>query len=228
MVLFSWRRIGKTALLKCFLEDILKESGSETLYVDLLGTRDISTALKKFTQAIYESYGETASGISASFKNLLSKTGVELSFDPITGVPKFSIGIRESGNAEKSLKAIGAFLSNRKKKIIVIIDEFQQVSSYPEKDREAVFRSWVQAYLGIRFFFSWNHRNMMLSMFTEKNRPFYRSVQLMQLDPIELKSNRDFARHYFVSNKKSFDDKAFEDIIYMGPKADLLYTIGLQ
>lgn len=34
----------------------------------------------------------------------------------------------------------------------------------------------------------------------------------MQLDPIELKSYRDFARNHFVSNNKSFDDKAFEDI----------------
>ena len=38
VVLFSWRRIGKTALLKCFLEDIVEEGGAETLYVDLLGT----------------------------------------------------------------------------------------------------------------------------------------------------------------------------------------------
>ena len=76
VVLFSWRRIGKTALLKCFLEDIVEENGAETLYIDLLGTRDISTAISKLTKAVYESYGETASGISVSFKNLLSKTGL--------------------------------------------------------------------------------------------------------------------------------------------------------
>jgi len=53
---------------------------------------------------------------------------------------------------------------------------------------------------------------MMISMFTEKNRPFYRSTHLMQLDPIELESYKDFVRHHFVSNNKSFDGKAFEDI----------------
>jgi AAA+ ATPase superfamily predicted ATPase len=212
VVLFSWRRIGKTALLKCFLDDIVEEAGAETLYIDLLGTRDLSTAISKLTRAVYERYGETVSGISVSFKNLLSKTGLELSFDPLTGVPRFSIGVRQSENIEKSLEAIGGFLSNRKKRVILVLDEFQQVTSYPEKDGEAVFRSWAQSYPGIRFFFSGSHRNMMLSMFTEKNRPFYRSAQLMQLDPIELKAYQDFVRHHFVSNKKSFDGKAFEEI----------------
>lgn len=212
VVLFSWRRIGKTALLKCFLEDIMEEGETETLYVDLLGTRDVSAALRKITKAVYESYGETTSGISVSFKNLLSKTGLELSFDPVTGVPKFSIGVRQSENADKSLEAIGAFLSSRKKRVIIILDEFQQVTSYPEKDGEAIFRSWAQSYPGIRFFFSGSHRNMMLSMFTEKDRPFYRSAQLMQLDPIEFKAYKDFVRHHFISNKKSFNEKAFEEI----------------
>ena len=127
-------------------------------------------------------------------------------------MPKFSIGIRGRGNPEKSLNAIGTFLSNRKKKIVVILDEFQQVTSFPEKDGEAVFRSWTQTYPGIRFIFSGSHRNMMLSMFTEKNRPFYRSTQLMQLDPIELGSYKDFARHHFIRNKRSFDEKVFEDM----------------
>ena len=34
----------------------------------------------------------------------------------------------------------------------------------------------------------------------------------MQLDPIELKAYQDFVRHHFVSNKKSFDEKVFEQI----------------
>jgi len=212
VVLFSWRRIGKTALLICFLTDIEKTGGTETLYVDLLGARDMSVAIRRITRSVYERYGETSSGISSSLKNLLAKTGVDLSFDPLTGMPKFSLGYHGTVNAEKSLDAIGIFLSKRKKKILIILDEFQQVTSFPEKDGEAVFRTWTQAYPGIRFIFSGSHRNMMLSMFTEKNRPFYRSTQLMQLDPIDQESYRDFARHHFVSSKKSFDGKAFEDL----------------
>lgn len=212
IVLFSWRRIGKTALLKCFLADIIKEGKTETLYVDLLGTRDMSSALKRISQAVYENYGETTSGISSAFRNLLSKTGIELSFDPVTGVPKFSIGIKGISDAEKSLHAIGTFFSKRKKKVLVILDEFQQITRYSDQDGEAVFRSWTQEFPGIRFIFSGSHRNMMISMFTEKNRSFHRSTQLMQLDPIDLKSYMEFIRSHFENNNKLYDESTVEEI----------------
>ncbi len=212
VVLFSWRRIGKTALLKYFLAEIIKKGETETLYIDLLGTRDTSTALKRISQALFESFGETASGISSAFKNLLSKTGMELGFDPVTGAPKFSIGLHGTSNVDKSLHAIGTFFSSRKKKTLIILDEFQQVAGFSDQDGEAVFRSWVQAFPGIRFIFSGSHRNMMISMFSEKNRPFYRSTQLMQLDPIDLASYKNFIRLHFESNKKSYDESTVEKI----------------
>ncbi len=212
VVLFSWRRIGKTALLKYFLTDKIRKDEAETLYVDLLGTRDMSTALKRIAQAVYDNFGETRSGISSAFRNLLSKTGVELSFDPVTGVPKISLGLRGTGDPQKSLHAIGTFLSGRKKKMLVILDEFQQVTSYSDQDGESVFRSWMQAFPEIRFVFSGSHRNMMISMFTEKNRPFYRSTQLMQLDPIPQESYMEFARSHFTKNNRSFEEKAFETV----------------
>ena len=212
VVLFSWRRIGKTALLKYFLAETIKEGKTEILYVDLLGTRDMSAALKKISQAVYEIFGETTSGISSAFKNLLSKTGIELGFDPVTGTPKFSIGLRGFSDAEKFLHAIGTFFSNRKKKALVILDEFQQVTGCSDQDGEAVFRSWTQAFPGIRFIFSGSHRNMMISMFSEKNKPFYRSTQLMQLDPIDLRSYKDFIRFHFEGNNKSCDDSTVAEI----------------
>ncbi|MBL7111161.1 MAG: hypothetical protein ISS19_04390 [Bacteroidales bacterium] len=212
VVLFSWRRIGKTALLKYFMAETIKDGEVETLYVDLLGTRDMSTALKRISQAVYEGFGETTSGISSAFKNLLSKTGIEIGFDPVTGAPKFSVGLRGISDAENSLHAIGTFFSNRKKKILVVLDEFQQVTRYTDQDGEAAFRSWTQAFPGIRFIFSGSHRSMMISMFAEKNRPFYRSTQLMQLDPIDLRSYKDFIRFHFESNKKSYDESIIEEI----------------
>jgi len=72
VVLFSWRRIGKTALLKCFLTDIVNEGGMEALFIDLMGTRDISSALRRITQAVYDSFGESTAGISVAFRNLLA------------------------------------------------------------------------------------------------------------------------------------------------------------
>ncbi|MFH1322126.1 MAG: ATP-binding protein [Bacteroidota bacterium] len=213
VVLYSWRRMGKTALIRCFLGMLEKEKKAETVDVDLLGTRDISSALKQITRAVYHRFGKTSSGMSEAFRKLLGKTGVELSFDPATGMPSFSIGIRNQGIADKSLEAIGSFLDKRKKQIIIALDEFQQVTDYSDQNGEAVFRSWMQSFPGIRFIFSGSHRNMMISMFSEKNRPFYRSAQLLHLDPIDLWMYEKFIRNHFKDNNKIIDNKIIE-VIY--------------
>ena len=208
----SWRRMGKTALLKYFLTNLEREKKAETVYVDLLGTRDMSVAVKQITQAVYDRFGKTSSGISTAFQKLLGKIGAELSFDPVTGAPSFGFGIRNQGVTDKSLEAIGSFLDNRKKQILITLDEFQQVTNYSDQDGEAVFRSWMQSFPGIRFIFSGSHRNMMISMFSEKNRPFYRSAQLLQLNPIDLTSYKPFIRNHFKDNQKYIDETAIESI----------------
>ena len=78
---------------------------------------------------------------------------------------------------QRSLDAIGTFLYNRKRQVQVVLDEFQQISGYSTQDGEAIFRKWMQSFPGLRFIFSGSHRHMMVSMFSEKNRPFYRSTQ---------------------------------------------------
>jgi len=212
VVLFSWRRIGKTALIKYLLSILEKEKKAETVYVDLLGTRDMAAALKQITQAVYDRFGKTSSGISTTFQRLLGKIGVELSFDPMTGTPTFSIGLKDQGGTERSLKAIGDFLDGRNKQVLIILDEFQQIIAYADQNGEAVFRTWMQSFPSIRFIYSGSHRKMMISMFSEKNRPFYRSTQLLQLDPIDLELYKEFIGNHFEKNYKTINETIIQAI----------------
>jgi len=205
VVLYSWRRMGKTALIKYFMTILETEKKTETVYVDLLGTRDMEAAIRRITLAVYDRFGKTSSGLSATFQKLLGKTGVEMSFDPIYGTPIFSIGFSNRGGIEKTLESIGAFLDNRNKQVLIALDEFQQITGYSGEDGEAVFRSWMQSFPGLRFIFSGSHRKMMVSMFSEKNRPFYRSTQLLQLDPINKVHYQEFILSHFKTNGKTID-----------------------
>jgi AAA+ ATPase superfamily predicted ATPase len=57
-----------------------------------------------------------------------------MSFDPNTGLPSIGFSMnRMPGNLEVSLNAIGEFLKSNKSKVLIAIDEFQQISHYPEK-----------------------------------------------------------------------------------------------
>ncbi|MFN2430664.1 MAG: ATP-binding protein, partial [Cryomorphaceae bacterium] len=212
IVLYSWRRIGKTSLLKYLLNTLEKEKKAETLYVDLLSTNSTVDALELITQAVYDKFGKTKSGLSAAFQRLVGSIGMSLSFDPHTGIPAFSFSAGSSPKPETSFRVLGEFLKTRKQTVIVAIDEFQRISNYQNQNGEAVFRSWMQSFPELRFIYSGSHRHMMTSMFAEKNRPFYRSTQLLDLEPIEYSEYEKFIRYHFSENGKEITKAQIREI----------------
>lgn len=211
-VLYSWRRLGKSALIKCFLAEQEKSKKADCIYVDLLATRDIRESIKQIAQSVIDRYGKTESGFGAAMRNLLGKIGFDVGFDPVTGLPSLSLGLRHEPVPEQSLHALGEFLSEQKKQVIIALDEFQQVATFGAENGEAVFRLWAQEFPQIRFIYSGSHRQMMSSMFSEKNRPFYRSAQLLELHPINLKDYRQFIRKHFSAHNKKIDSDTIEAI----------------
>lgn len=213
-VLFSWRRLGKTSLIRYFLSELEKSKKVESLYIDLSATRDLQEAIRAIATATYERFGETAKGgLSKSLQLLLGKLGVEMGFDPQTGLPSIGFSInRSNANLEVSLSAIGEYLMTKKTKVIIAIDEFQQISHYPDSKGEALFRSWMQNFPELRFIFSGSHRGIMTSMFTSENRPFYRSSQLMSLDAIDQKKYRPFILSHFKAGGKSIETAVLDEV----------------
>ena len=176
VVLYSWKGLGKTALIKHFMYTLEKEKRAETIYVDLLGTRDIQTAIRYITQAVYDRFGKTESGIS------------------------------------ESLEAIGDFLSSREFRVLVVLEGFQQISRYADEDGEALFHSWMKSYPGIRFIYSGSHNHMMVSMFSEKVRPFYLSAQMLLINSIDETQYSKFIRNHFRAGGKTIDKLVVKDI----------------
>jgi len=210
VVLYAWRRLGKTALLKHLMHSLEKNDKSDALYVDMMGVRKMERAIEIIANAVLERYGRTENVISAALKNLLMGLGAELSFDAVSGQPKLSIGWRDASKASPSLHAIGNFLKERKHRVLIIIDEFQEVQQFSDVSGEAVFRTWMQEFPEIRFIFSGSHSNMLRTMFTHKNRPFYRSAQLLKLEVIPLDAYLPFIQQHFKANKKAISKEAVE------------------
>lgn len=64
-------------------------------------------------------------------------------------MPKFSFDIAPS-TAETTLKEVFAYLRSKERRVVVAIDEFQQIAKYPEKGIEALLRSEIQFLLNVR------------------------------------------------------------------------------
>src|SRR5690606_9829744 len=213
IVIYAWRRMGKTALIKRLIEDLESSGQSEVIYIDLLPTQSVSEAIRAITIAVYNQYGKTRTGLSAALRKLFSAVGVTLSFDPMSGVPEVSLSINQTEIPGSSLNAIGQFLNGRKKDVVLALDEFQQVSDYQKGAGEAIFRNWMQEFPSLRFIYSGSHRGMMEAMFADKSRPFYKSAQLMSLDAISLQAYIAFIQQQFSSRGKSVE-KEIIDAIY--------------
>lgn len=212
VVLYSWRRMGKTALIRYLFSELEKKGETACIYADLFSASDIPDAIRLMTTAVYEKFGKTSTGISETLLRLMSQIGVELSFDAVSGSPKIGFGYRQGLIPGKSLDAIGEFLSSNKKRVIICLDEFQQITTFSDENAEAVFRTWVQNFPQIRFIFSGSHRTIMNAMFSEKKRPFYRSAQLLQLGPINHDEYSKFIQLHFAAHGKTITQPAMSAI----------------
>lgn len=212
IVLYAWRRMGKSSLIKCLFAELDKSKKYDTIYIDLLSTQSPSEAVRAITLAVYHKYGKTGKGLSATMRKMFSAIGVTLSFDPLSGVPEVTFGVTQGGVPERSLYAIGQFLEDQKRSVILALDEFQQVADYEGKNGEAIFRNWMQEFPALRFIFSGSHRGMMEAMFTEKSRPFYKSAQLISLEAISLESYTPFIQKHFKSGEMSIAKELISEV----------------
>jgi len=104
------------------------------------------------------------------------------------------------------------YLKSGEKRCYIAIDEFQQVTEYPEKGVEALLRSYVQFAGNVKFIFSGSKKHLMDAIFSAVNRPFYQSAQKMNLHEIPMEIYGVFAQNHFAKNGKTLPLPLFETI----------------
>ncbi len=211
-VLYSWRRMGKTALVSHLFHLLDKSKKADGIFVDLMGTSSLPEANRHIASSVMRKFGNTQKGLGAGLLRLLGSVGATVGLDPLNGTPQVTFGLVPASSVPASLEAMGNFLAERKKTVILCLDEFQQVVNYPEAHAEATFRSWTQSFPMVRFIFSGSHRHMMESMFNESSRPFYGSAQLRNLAPLPVEEYSNFIISHFENSGKSIEPSCLDRI----------------
>ena len=121
-------------------------------------------------------------------------------------------GIGNMVNPEITLDEIFAYLNQADKPCLVAIDEFQQIGYYPEKNMEAILRTYIQKCSNANFIFSGSERHLISKMFSEKAHPFYNSADMMNLEVIPLDKYKEFAIRLFGKFDKKIKEKAIEQV----------------
>lgn len=133
---------------------------------------------------------------------------VKLFAETVLGKLDFAIDIT-SANEESTLKEVFNYLASSEKRCYIAIDEFQQITEYPEKGVEALLRSYIQFLPNVNFIFAGSKKHIMQKMFTSSTRPFYQSTQILNIGEIERREYANFAIENFAKKNLKISEDTF-------------------
>lgn len=212
VVLTSKRRIGKTDLIShLFAQQEIQEEYLG-IYVDAYPTGNLSELIEAFGKAVTDALKPKGRGAIEKFVEMLTSLRSEISLD-FQGMPVWGVGLGPSVKPEITLDEIFHYLNAAKIPCIVAIDEFQQITNYPNGSRvEALLRSYVQHSPNTRFIFAGSDRHLMAEMFTSGARPFFQSATLLGLAPIPKDRYLEFCQRLFEAYGKRLAPEVVDNV----------------
>lgn len=222
LLLYSKRRMGKSSLIKNFFA----KNSDEYLcvYVDIF---DITTK-EDFAHSLLKALANAQKfDLKTAIKNLTSifkRVRVEPTIDPNT--------------LEYSIKPIVATLSfeemiddffhsinelSRLNKIIIAIDEFQQIATITDVRLDVILRKHIQERQNISYIFLGSKRHLLTSLFEYKS-PLYEMATHLALPPLSLEDIYSYAQKYlsitfevcdYIYQKSDGETKMVQQIFHL-------------
>lgn len=212
-VLISPRRYGKSGLLLHVLDQLKREHPEyDSLYTDISITSSLGGLIDHLSNAILSAFPEKSS-LGKKFLAFLKALRPYFTFNENTGKAEVHLEMASPLQKEHTLQQIFDILEQHSSPVLLVIDEFQQITEYPETNVEALLRSHIQHMHNVRFIFSGSKRRMMASIFNDAARPFYASCVTMHLNKLDNDVYAGFIRHQFNDYGRSIEEDALNLIL---------------
>ena len=214
LFLYSERRLGKTSLVKLALSRLPKKDFLWA-YVDLWPTDSEASFATSIAKAITESLASSADKMLSVAKGFFGGMAPTITADS-TGSPQVTFQL--GGNAGNSpdlqevLKAPAEIAKSRKRKVVLVLDEFQRILEYESDQAERTLRSAIQEQENVSYIFLGSRKNLIQKMFLDQSRPLYRSGGHYPLGPIELDAWEPFIQGRFDETNKSISAGVIKEL----------------
>jgi uncharacterized protein len=213
ITIISRRRLGKTALIKHCFHHLKNRKDLSLHYFDIYATRNLHEFINILSTALIGYFESKPEKMLSQLIKMLGQFRPKLTFDELSGAPSVELSLQSPTETEQSLAAIFSYLSKQKQRVIIAIDEFQQITSYPEKNVEALLRTHIQANNNITMIYSGSNRRMLISLFNDYARPFYQSTGFLFLDKIDPDQYKGFISKHFGKAGRKISTDALEFIL---------------
>lgn len=189
LVLFSKRRLGKSSLINEIILRIEKEKNDILcIYVDIFDITSAEDFATSLLQGLTSSYKDDIKTSIKKLTLLFKRTRVEPTFDPNTmkyGIKPVVTALKFEELMEDFFESI--FKISESKKILIAIDEFQQISTIKNKKIDALLRKYVQdkRSKNISYIFLGSKRHLLTSLFEYKS-PMFELATPLELTAIDI------------------------------------------
>lgn len=212
LTIFAPRRIGKTGLLKHVFYIAGQKKYFTPVYIDILATSSLKDFTECFGKSVLTALARNEPAIRKILKSLIS-IRPKISIDPVSGEPSVVFTVSNTREAADSLDTVFRYIQNQKDQFVLAIDEFQQVSAYPEKNVEALIRTHMQNTSNANMIFSGSRKHILTSIFSVPDRPFYNSTQIMEIGKIGSESYKAFILERFRRKGLKVENSAVDYIL---------------
>ena len=190
VVLLSPRRYGKTSLALATLSDVQGE-GLLTAYVDVMPVSSQQELVERLARGVAQGFG---SGMSLA--QLPAQLGrlfghVHLEFSVNADGPRVLASLDPRSTVPQALEDVVEqtcrYVEVQGRRACIVLDEFQEITQLADSRAiEATMRSVIQHHQSVAWLYVGSRRHLLRSMFTDRNRPFFDSAVMVELNELPL------------------------------------------
>jgi hypothetical protein len=209
ITLISIRRLGKTALIR-HVQHQLKGKWL-TVYLDILNSENFNDLLNELATAVVQAVQE-ATPFGKKAWNFFRSIRPTIQFNDLSGLPSLSFDVQPE-IAKQNIHAIFHLLEEQNLPVVIAIDEFQQITNYPEQHVDAWLRTIIQQLNNVSFIFSGSQHHIMTELFNNPKRPFFSSTGLLRLSKIDKDDYVRFIQEKFDLSSKTISGPIIEGML---------------
>ena len=215
-VLISPRRWGKTSLVhKAASQAMAEDERLKVVFIDIFNVRTENEFYEKMATEVIRQTATTFDNILSTVKKYASAIISGLSFGDAAAPTSIQFQIREpQRSAGEILDLPEKIAKDRGIKIVVCIDEFQQIGEYDNpREFQAGLRAKWQLQQNVSYCLFGSRRHMMMEVFGKSSMPFYKFGLICFLEKINRTFWPDFIMGEFAKTGKSIEKEQCERIV---------------
>jgi hypothetical protein len=217
VLVYAPRRYGKSSLVLRAAQEAMQKRVLVG-YCDVMKTPTKERLAAALAKTLYSDVaslvGQAFERAAELFRALRVRPTIEVDSDGMLRFT-FQAGRRKTDiddTIERLLELLGELAAERKRRVVIIFDEFQEIVSLDPKFPN-LMRAVFQAQPEVSHVYMGSKRHILERIFNDRNEPFWRSAKQLEISMIAPSRFAPFVRGRFLASGKGITDEALERLL---------------